>query len=81
MNYIKKFKEFFLKEEVEIPKPEPMQSVEEVNLPNGIYDAIIGGYQVDVKDFNISFKTNTGVRCSNCPCKIEVINKKAFVIL
>ncbi len=80
MIFIKNIDEY-LKENINLDKVEHMQSVEEVNLPDGVYDAVIGGYNVDVKGTDISFKTNTGVRCSGCPCKINIINKKAFVIL
>lgn len=83
MTFIKNFDEY-LKENIDLDKVEPMermQSIEEVNLPDGTYDAIIGGYHVDVKGTDISFKTNTGVRCRGCECTIDVINKKAFVIL
>lgn len=57
-----------------------VHSVEDVDYPDGIYDGIRGGYVVKIKGTDISFKTDTGIRCSNCPCKIQITNKKAILI-
>ncbi len=83
MNFIKNFKDYLTESifDYEDTKYEPMQSVEIVDIEDGIYDAIIGGYNVRIIGTDISFKTNTGVRCTNCPCTISVINKKAYVKL
>lgn len=82
MIFIKKYEDY-LKEGINLyktDKPHFIHSVEEVNLPNGIYDGIQGGYHVDVIGTDIGFKTNIGVRCSNCPCKVKIENKKAYLI-
>ncbi len=73
MNFIKKFEEYLLKESYD-------SSIDSVDFPDGIYDGIRGGYVVKIKDTDIYFKTNNGVRCMNCPCKIQIINKIAYII-
>ncbi len=77
MNFIKTFNDYFILTESVISH---IYSVEEVDLTDGIYDGIQGGYNVDIKGTNISFKTNNGIRCSNCPCKVQIENKKAYII-
>ncbi len=52
------------------------QSTELVDLPDGTYDGIRGGYIVNIPSENIKFKTIDGVRCSGCPCKVTIKDKK-----
>lgn len=60
------------------------KSVEEINVPDGVYEGTWGGWQVVFtkgKFKGLSFRVNQGIRTPNAPVKITVINKKASVEL
>lgn len=49
-----------------------------VEIEDGIYDAIWGGYVLQIlnpdKSILITVKTHVGVKCMSCPEKVEVKN-------
>jgi len=58
----------------------------QVDLPDGYYEGVWGGGEVDIINLNIkgrestyTFKTSVEVKCTNCPVKVTVVNKRAYV--
>lgn len=56
-------------------------SVEKVNMKDGTYDGIWGGYEVKILKNGLWFRVQDGIRTMGAPCEIVVIKKKAFVSL
>lgn len=88
---------FFDKDELSVPEmPLEVKAMEgwygrsktdeEVDVPDGYYDGVWGGYVVEIqhlkikgKASSISFRTIEGIRCMQCPVKIIVKNKHAYI--
>ena len=45
-----------------------------VNLPDGKYDGVWGGWQVCIDYTSICFETSIGVRGFNIPVEITIVN-------
>lgn len=60
-----------------------IESIEEVDLPDGSYKGVMGGDQVSVYKSNklIRFKTNIRIRSTNAVCLIGIKDKKAKILI
>lgn len=50
----------------------------DIDLPDGEYDGIRGGYQVEIN--GKFYDTNMGVRGRNIPVKVEIKNKNGIIL-
>ena len=65
---------------------ERTKSLGRVNIPDGKYFGLWGGYEVEVNlnivsssDYTNSIKVNNGVRGINCKCSVEIIDGWLYV--
>ncbi len=57
------------------------KSVEKVNIPNGLYSAVWGGWEVTIKGYgeDVTVKVNQGIRTMAWPCTVEVMDGIAYI--
>jgi len=49
-----------------------------IELPDGHYDAVWGGYTITIN--NVSYKTDIGIKCIDCKCKVKIENNILYKI-
>lgn len=62
---------------------EKCKSVEQVDIPDGNYQGVWGGYEVEVLltdgTKSHSIKVTQGIRCMACPCTVDIIDRWAYI--
>lgn len=47
-------------------------SIKKMNIPDGVYDGLWGGWEVEIIEYGLTFRVDAGVRGINIPVIITV---------
>ena len=63
---------------------EEAKSLKQVDIPDGKYQGIQGGYELEIAlpngTLSAPIKLNNGIRCVNCGCRVEIIDGWVYVL-
>ena len=57
------------------------KSVEKIDIPNGLYSAVWGGWEVTIRGYgeDITVRVNQGIRTQSYPCTVEVMDGIVYI--